>query len=462
MIRTYRPMTTRSSGFIQLLVVIAVFVASSANEITAAEHGIKQQKPNVILIISDDHAFDDYGFMGSRMVKTPVLDKLANQSLTYTRGYVMPVCSPSLASLLTGKLPHQHGITGNDLSGRRSPRGKRTAIAKRLLSNSLLLPKAISKAGYFTFQTGKLWNGTHAEMGFTHGMTDQGSRHGDAGLKIGRNGMDPIFNFIKTAKEANKPFFIWHAPFLPHTPHNPPARLHNKYKGKGPTPAAEKYFAMVEWLDETTGELEDYLVKNKLAENTVIIYLADNGWNAEKGTKGGRAKMSPYEGGIRTPIFIRWPGKVAPKMDTTTLAHVTDVTKTILDITGAKDPGDLAGLNLTDQKAMQARETVFVEAYTHDMYDLSDPSKSLFTNVVINGWWKLLIPTKVEPKRSFATKPDGLELYNLKTDPHETKNIAAKHPDVVETLKKLLEQVPLPPTESAKPKDRKTENRKNR
>ena len=397
------------------------------------------ERPNVILIISDDHAFDDYGFMGSERVNTPVLDKLADESLTYTRGYVMPVCSPTLASLITGKLPHEHGITGNDLADMSSRYGlkSREKIAEQLQSNALILPRALTEAGYLTFQTGKLWNGTYEDMGFTHGMTSKGSRHGDEGLKIGRESMQPIFDFIEMAGRANKPFFIWHAPFLPHTPHNPPERLLKKYRGQGPSPKAEKYFAMVAWLDETTGELEDYLEANQLKENTVVLYLADNGWNAEKGTRGQRAKMSPYEDGIRTPMMLRWPGKVAPLVDTTTLAHVTDFPKTILDITGAEQPGDLLGLNLMDRKAMQARDTVFVEAYTHDMADLDDPAQSLFTKVVIHNWWKLLIPTKVEPKRSFATKPKGLELYNLKTDPYEKENLAEAHPEVVQQLIQL-------------------------
>lgn len=396
------------------------------------------ERPNVILIISDDHAFDDYGFMGSERVNTPVLDKMANESLTYTRGYTMPVCSPTLASLLTGKLPHEHGITGNDLSGKRSPAGKRDAIAERLYDNSLLLPKAITEAGYFTFQTGKLWNGTYEDMGFTHGMTKQGSRHGDEGLSIGRKSMQPIFDFIEESEKAEKPFFIWHAPFLPHTPHNPPERLLKKYRGKGPNAHAEKYFAMVEWLDETTGELEDYLVKNDLKKNTIIIYFADNGWDANnKMLQNYRAKLSPYERGIRTPIFIRWPGEIMPAMENETLAHVIDIPKTILDLTGAKNPGDLKGLNLIDSKALQARDTVFVEAYTHDMADLSNPAKSLFANVVIHNWWKLLIPGPATPDRPFATAPEELELYNLKEDPLEEKNLAAQHPEVVERLMKL-------------------------
>lgn len=415
----------------RLVRILSAFLIACSTTLSAAD------RPNVILIISDDHAFDDYGFMGSERVNTPVIDKLANESLTYTRGYVMPVCSPTLASLLTGKLPHVHGVTGNDLSKGRTPYGKREPIQQQLLSNSLLLPKAITDAGYLTFQTGKLWNGTYEDMGFTHGMTSKGSRHGDEGLKIGREGMQPIFDFIETAEKAKQPFFIWHAPFLPHTPHNPPERLYKKYRGKGPTPAAEKYFAMVEWLDETTGELEDYLVENNLKENTVIIYLADNGWNAEKAYKGERAKLSPYEDGIRTPIFIRWPGKVAADMDRTTLAHVTDITKTILQITETTDPGDLPGLNLLDRQAMKDRQTVFVEAYTHDIADLSKPAESLFALVVIDGWWKLILPGPVKPKRSFATPPEGIELYNLKTDPYEKENVATEHPDVVERLTAL-------------------------
>jgi len=266
--------------------------------------------PNVILIISDDHGFSDYGFMGHPSVKTPHLDRMAAESLLYTRGYVMPVCSPTLACLLTGKLPSQHGITGNDLSDGRSKEGQREALAKQLFSNSLMLPKAITEAGYLAFQTGKLWNGTFKDFGFTHGMTATAGRHGDAGLDIARKGMQPIYDFIETAKAQKKPFFIWHAPFLPHDPHNPSEERLAKYKGKGPTPEAEKYYAMVDWLDETTGEMDQYLEKNGLKENTVILYLADNGWDAARGYKDNRAKLSPYETGIRTPMFVRWPRKV--------------------------------------------------------------------------------------------------------------------------------------------------------
>jgi uncharacterized sulfatase len=399
----------------------------------------KPAKPNVILIISDDHGFNDYGFMGHERIQTPHIDKMAAESLLYTRGYVMPVCSPTLACLLTGKMPRENGITGNDLAGNHPKKGQRDPLSKRLLDNSLTLPKAVTEAGYLTFQTGKLWNVTYKDVGFTHGMTDTAGRHGDAGLKIGRAGMKPIYDFIDAAKAERKPFFIWYAPLLPHDPHNPPDKIFAKYKGKGPTPEAEKYFAMVEWFDNTCGELDEHLEKNGLKENTVILYLADNGWDANLGYKGNRSKLSPYENGIRTPMFVRWPAKLKPLRDEQTLAHVIDIPTTILEITGAKKPNDLRGLDLTDPQSLKARDAVFVEAYTHDIADLADPEKSLIAEVVVDGWWKLILPGPVKPDRPFSGVPSSPELYNLETDPLEKSDVAAKHPEIVAKLRGKLE-----------------------
>jgi uncharacterized sulfatase len=398
-------------------------------------------KPNIILIIADDHGFSDYGFMGDKLVQTPHLDRMASQSLLYTRGYVMPVCSPSLACLLTGKLPHQNGITGNDLAKKGETKAKakptRDPLAKRLFANSLILPKALTEAGYLTFQSGKLWNATYKDVGFTHGMTDTAGRHGDAGLEIGRKGMAPIFDFIDSAKKEEKPFFVWYAPFLPHTPHNPPKELLAKYQGKGLTPAAEKYYAMVEWLDQTCGALDAHLTKNQLAENTIILYLADNGWDAAYGHDRNRSKLSPYELGIRTPMFVRWPGKVKPERDEQALASIIDFAPTILKMAGAKAPADLPGLDLTDRSAMAARESIQIEAYTHDIADLGQPAKSLIAQVVLSGWSKLLIPGPATPDRPFSGAPKEIELFDLKADPLEKTNIAADKPDEVKRLRQM-------------------------
>ena len=395
-------------------------------------------RPNIILIISDDQAFNDYSFMGSETAKTPHLDRIASEGLVYTRGYVMPVCSPSLACLLTGKMPRHHGITGNDLAATApqftGAKQDRKPLMDQLLGNSLMLPKALTDAGYLTFQTGKLWNSTYKDVGFTHGMTGKQGRHGGDGLTIGRQGMQPIYDFIETANKEKKPFFIWHAPLMPHDPHTPPEAIFKKYQGKGPTPAAEKYYAMVEWFDQTCGELDDYLTKNDLKKNTVILYLADNGWNAAEGYKGGRAKMTPYEIGIRSPMFVRWPEKVKPHRNEETLAHIIDFPTTILKIAGVKAPKDITGLDLMDRDAMSKRKSIFVESYTHDIEDLKQPGKSLYARVVIDGFSKLIIPGPAKPDKPFHTIPTEIELYDLKADPLEKTNLAKQKPDEVKRL----------------------------
>ena len=262
-------------------------------------------------------------------------------------------------------------------------------------------------------------------------MTNKEGRHGGDGLDIGRKTMKPMFDFMADAQSKEKPFFVWDAPMMPHQPHNPPEEYLAKYQGKGLSAKAEKYYAMCEWFDHTCGELDDFLTEKHLAENTVIIYLADNGWDAEQ---GNRAKLSPYEMGVRTPMFVRWTGKVAPLRDDETLASIIDFVPTVLKITGAKGPADLPGLDLLDRGAMTARKSIFVEAYTHDIADLSHPEKSLVTQVVIDGWSKLLLPGAVRPDKAYTSAPEEIELYDLKSDPLEKHNLAKDRPDEVQRL----------------------------
>ncbi len=406
-----------------IFILAAIVAFGIGHAASAAEH----TPPNVVLIISDDHGFPDYGFMQSEIAQTPNLDRIASESLLYTRGYVMPVCSPSLASLLTGQLPHVHGITGNDLSSNAmkalsaNGRKDRAPLSTQLLGNSVILPKMLTDAGYLTFQTGKLWNVTAEEVGFTSGMTNQEGRHGGKGLAIGRETMKPIFKFIDDAEAQKKPFFVWYAPMLPHAPHNPPKELLVKYENKGLSKSAEKYYAMVEWFDQSCGELDDYLRQHNLTDNTVIVYLADNGWDPEQGS---RAKLSPYELGIRTPMFVRWPGNVQPMRDDETLASIIDVVPTILNVCGLKTSTNLPGLDLLDREAMNARQSIFVEGYTHDIAELGVPEESLVTQVVIDGWSKLLRPGANRPDKAYTSAPEVIELFDLKVDPFEKHNLA--------------------------------------
>ncbi len=153
-------------------------------------------KPNVVLILSDDQAWNDYSFMGHPDVKTPNLDKLAGQSVLFPRGYVpTALCRPSLMTLATGHYAHRHGVTGNDPSPKYAERDSELYNQRRAQLISYIdqfdtLPELLGEQGYLSHQSGKWWEGNFSRGGFTHGMTrgfpQKGGRHGDDGLKIGR------------------------------------------------------------------------------------------------------------------------------------------------------------------------------------------------------------------------------------------------------------------------------------
>lgn len=393
--------------------------------------------PNVVLIVSDDQAWTDYGFMGHPHIQTPRLDRLARESLVFRRGYVTSsLCCPSLATLITGKYPHQHKITSNDPPG--GSKNKETFTAgreamSRFMDAQPTLPRLLTNAGYLTLQTGKWWQGDFTRGGFTHGMT-KGQRHGDAGLDIGRKTMQPIYDFVAEARKKDKPFFIWYAPMLPHSPHNPPERLFEKYKSLTKSEHVARYWAMCEFFDETCGQVLDHLEEQKLADNTIVIYVADNGWiqSPDKPQYAPKSKQSQYDGGLRTPIMVRWPGHVAPKTIDTPVSSL-DILPTVLDATKLHHPAGLPGISLLNESSVAKRETVFGECFTHDSRDLQDPAASLRWRWLVRGDWKLIVPDKKnEPK-------EVVELYDLKSDPHETKNLAESQSDRVATLRSSLD-----------------------
>ena len=385
-------------------------------------------KPNVVLIISDDQGYTDYGFMGHKTVKTPRIDRLARESLVFTRGYVpTALCCPSLATMLTGLYAHQHRITGND-PVRRNERGR----FFEAFATCPRMPAMLAQAGYVSLQTGKYWMGHYSRAGFTEGMTDSG-RHGGPGLKIGRSTMKPIFDFIDKAAAASKPFFLWYAPFMPHLPHNPPKRLRDKYAAAGKQAA---YYAMCEWFDETCGQLLDHLDKRRLADNTLVVYVCDNGWP-------GSVKGSPYELGTRTPIMVRRPGRVKPRMDTTTLASSIDIVPTILAAAGVAPAKEMPGLNLLDAAALAKRDVIFGENFCHDMADVARPAASLRARTCIQGHWKLILWQDPLPKVRTANRTrktqGNAELYDLKADPAETRDLSAEQPQRVAAMTRLID-----------------------
>lgn len=414
--------------------------------------------PNVVLIISDDQTWTDYGFMGHPDIRTPHLDRLAARSAAFRRGYVpVALCRPSLATMVTGLYPHQHGITGNDpWRDAKIPADEYAASREKLiakLDECATLPKLLATRGYISHQSGKWWEGNFSRGGFTHGMTrgfpQKGGRHGDDGLRIGRDGMKSVFDFIDGAVESQKPFFVWYAPFLPHTPHNPPERLLQKYRKDGRHESLAKYYAMCEWFDETCGQLINHVDKAGVSENTLIVYVTDNGWiqrtpdtDVPDGWRTGfapKSKQSPNEGGTRTPIMFCWPGKIEPS-DRAEVVSSIDLMPTILSAAGIDIPDNLPGVDLlpvvTEEKPLD-RQRIFGESFAHDVADIDNPQETLLYRWVIEGKWKLLLTydgrvNRYKPVHLRADKRP--QLYDLLADPHETSNLAADNPKVVARL----------------------------
>ena len=390
------------------------------------------EPPNIVMILGDDQAWTDYGFMGHPEIKTPHLDRLASQSACFTQGYVpSSLCRPSLACLLTGLYTHQHKISGND-----PPKGTDRGEMLRHVRRLPMIPKWLGERGYSSFQSGKWWEGVPAEGGFTaamsHGDPTRGGRHGDVGLKIGREGMQPVFDFIDGAK--GKPFFLWYAPMLPHTPHNPPERLLAKYQRPGQTLPIAKYHAMCEWFDETVGELLAHLDKSGLAQNTMVVFACDNGWIQQPNGNlfAPKSKKSPYDGGLRTPILVKWPGHIEPARHETLVSSI-DIAPTMLAAAGVTPKEPLPGLDLARIAAnggKSDRTALFGATFHHDVADIDRPEASLEFRWCRAENWKLIQPHG----------PASAELYDLKADPREEHNLAEQHPDRVTQLQQQLDR----------------------
>lgn len=422
-----------------------------------------EDKPNIVMILSDDQAWTDYGFMDHEYIRTPNLDKLAQSGVLYPRAYVTtPLCRPSLMTLATGHYPRDHKVIGNDPSPTLAPirTPEHVELAKQMLDNIDrldTLPGLLAQNGYLTHQSGKWWEGSYQRGGFTHGMTKgnpgQRGRHGDAGLTIGREGMDPVFDFIAHAQEEEKPFYLWYAPYLPHQPHNPPERFLEYYSQFDIDPALAKYYAMVEWFDETCGQLIDHLEAQGLREDTLIYYVCDNGWiqrtkdsNVPEGYRRGFApgsKQSVRDGGVRSPVILSWPGTIDSDVKNDLVSSI-DLMPTMLSAAGVQAPEGLPGIDLLpnarDNKSIR-RDIIFGDSYAHDIPDLDNPEASLVYLWCIQGRWKLILTYDGEVNRYAAVHPfqEPIQLYDIVADPFEEKNLAEVYPHIAQHLKDQIE-----------------------
>jgi uncharacterized sulfatase len=246
--------------------------------------------------------------------------------------------------------------------------------------------------------------------------------------------MNPIFDFIDDAAKDSKPFFVWYAPMMPHSPHTPPARLLEKYRDQAPTLEVAKYWAMIEWFDETCGQLLDHLDARGLARDTMVVYLADNGWiqDPEADRYAPKSKQSPYDGGLRTPIIVRWPGRIVPRFSDQPVLSL-DIAPTILGAAGLKPTAEMPGVDLRDESTVAHRKAIFGEIFTHNAVDIHRPASSLRYRWTVAGDWKLIVPDR-------RNTPEGsAELYEIVTDAFETHDLAESEPKRVAELRELID-----------------------
>ncbi len=423
-----------------------------------------ERPPNVVLIISDDQAYDDFGFMGNRAVQTPNLDRLAARAACFTHAYVpTSVCRPSLATLLTGLYPHEHGIHFNHPPPGAAKLGRMArdeyyaarGRAERLIQAVPALPRILAAHGYRCLQTGKYWEGHYRTAGFTDGMTTgraagvsgcwdkvlpDGSTvahgNGDAGLTIGRRTMQPLFDFLDA--HADQPFFVWYAPVLPHTPHDVSAEDLALYENRSDLPPHDvRYYASITRFDRTVGQLLDYLDAKRLAANTLIVMLADNGWKPDPQRPDRahvRSKWSPHEAGIRTPLLLCWEGRVRPARYDGIVESV-DVAPTILAAAGLqKEARGMSGSSLlpvAEGKQPLAARPAFGEIYANDATRLGEPAREVRLRWVRSGRLKMIVP---------AEEPERASLFDVVDDPEERHDLAGR-PEFAQDKARLTQRL---------------------
>jgi uncharacterized sulfatase len=372
--------------------------------------------------------------------------------------------------MITGTYLQQHWITGNDLVSAKglgqAGRIDDSPVEARMQVLNPLPRTLFNQLGYTSFQTGKWWEGKPSNAGFTQGDTANSiaagtapsqwsgtrpsyvaARHGDWGLLTGRvdyvndiaapvhpipyaNTVQTVTNFINNQVAANQPFFLWYAPYLPHGPFDAPAGLVAEYTALGLNSTEANYYANIERFDSGVGVILDHLDTKGIADNTIIIMICDNGRQLDLTTIG---KLTPYDSGVRSPIIVRWPdrikpgGAIEPQFIRTPVSMV-DMVPTFHHALGLPTYPEMRGINLLDPAAVAARDTVCGSDHNVEILTLNDPTESLESRYAIRDGWKLILFTN-------GTK-QLYHLYNGSTpvDPHETTNLAAGNPQLVNEL----------------------------
>lgn len=419
------------------------------------------RKPNIVFVLADDLGYADIACYGSKYYETPNIDRMAQQGMRFTNGYTCgPNCQPTRAALMSGQYGPRTGVytVGSiDRFNWRSRPLRPVANVESLPLDKITIAQALKDAGYATGMFGKWHLGQHdkyhpGRRGFDEAVVSMG-KHFDfvtnpkvdypQGAYLADFLTDKAIDFIRRHKD--RPFFLYLPHFAVHSPHQAKKELIEKFKSKAATGGHHDptYAAMIASVDESVGRILGLLDELKLAENTVVIFSSDNGGvggYSREGIKkagditdnaplrGGKGML--YEGGIRVPYIFRWPGKIAEGTSCDQPINSVDLFPTLLDLASATAPEKypLDGISYvsllnTGSKTAPKREAI----YWHFPGYLGAGVGNWRTtpvSVIRLGDWKLL-----------EFLEDGkLELYNLRQDVGEKRNLAGEMPDKVKEL----------------------------
>jgi arylsulfatase A-like enzyme len=407
----------------------------------------RTRPPNVILILMDDMGWRDVGFAGNTFVETPHIDRLAKTGLVFTQSYASaPNCAPTRACLMSGQYTPRHGIytVVDPRQPPGSPWHKLVAAhsESELATQIVTLPESLRAAGYATGFFG-MWNlgrgrtgpVTPGGQGFDTVVFPETLGFGkdeyfdDKGNYLSDRLTDEVLAFVE--KNRDRPFFAYYADHAVHAPFNPKPDLLTKYERGGKAgddgrndPA---YAATIEAVDQNVGRIVAALEKARLTGDTVVIFTSDNGGTQRYTPPLSGSKGQLYEGGIRVPLVVSWPG--VAKKGTTVATPVTtvDLYPTLLELCGAAAPAgqtldgtSLAGLLRGGKSPTRERLFWHFPCYV---------GRATPASAVRDGDYKLI---------EFFEDGGSVELYNLRDDPDEKRDLAASQPDRVAVLSRAL------------------------
>ncbi len=416
---------------------------------TYSQQSRNTNRPNIVFIISDDHRWDALGAAGNKKIKTPVLDKLAREGVYFRQATIhVSQCAPSRATLLTGLSPHQNGYYANNFISDDLQWADRFTVPT--------MPELLQKAGYQTVLVGKWHLRTDPWLtGFTDIRTwlpEGASNYIDTRLAKGKsrkkevikgftNGIfaNDAIEFLTSNAAQQKPFFLWLASTIPHAPTKPnPSHFEHMYEGEtnedllppgfpshtsvqiplegiadSVAPNLANYYASVSYLDNLVGQVLATLDEQGLAENTIIVFLGDNGLMA--GSRGVKGKVVPWEESLRVPLIIYAPKIAVIKGRNDAPVSSLDLPTTILSMAGISIPENWAGRNL--QPLLKGSKKHGIDHATSEWADTESQFRNYTHRLIRTPLYKLIRWDKPD-------KPD--ELYNLVADPHETRNIINK------------------------------------